>query len=745
MTRKSGNMDKTQVGGNMDMTRIGEHLDTTSVGENMDMTRIGGNMDMTRLGGNMDKTNDPSEPVAAINPPKETAKNSEESMRGDELEWETMEEQFLPQSSAARPVLSSLTRLSQLTGLASSPQPEERTEYLSRMPEFNTSVADLSRFSPAVESTRLEFSRTAVTPAVDFSLLAREERARENDAELKSQIKELENVRNVLQEQLNEAIKGKNSLIQEVEKLRLKMESQEMKEFDDKEELIIKITKLEDTVNEKEVAAKMNLNEKEKMLEKVSNLENSVSNLSKQKENNAIRIIELETRNGGIEKDLVTKDDYVKELEDIMLEKDFKITELENQIDSSVNLEKIKTLEDNNKQMETKINELTKAAESFQSESAKRFNLMEKEQEISKLKSLELSKLESEVAECKSVIRTLQKATKDHALLTEKSHEDQVQIEKLNEHIAELKNLSNDSQKLKQVNEQLKQDLNDKQKETAMVQEKVEKLLKDIGAKENEKEQTERKVEMLQADADASNYDVAKLRKEKKELMDHYEKEFKKAQSEMDAMKAEKLKLGETMVRATPSKKEEQLKDQLNKTEQKLKECKEKLEEDEAKICELKSELNNLQKQLEMGNGAAAAPSPDPAQLQRSPNIATPLSPLQQPEWQEDFSAVHEEPGEVWENSLRRSSSESLLRRSPPTKVRRSLSCSPPPKKKMGRPPLKVGLICPWCELPKGSTEENLRRHERDCLVRLDIQGGKPLPYKTGSLSWKTRAARKGR
>ena len=105
------------------------------------------------------------------------------------------------------------------------------------------------------------------------------------------------------------------------------------------------------------------------------------------------------------------------------------------------------------------------------------------------------------------------------------------------------------------------------------------------------------------------------------------------------------------------------------------------------------------------------------------------------------------EPEEVWEHSLRRSISESFLRRSrsPPTNVRRSLSCSPPPKKKMGRPPLKVGLICPWCELPKGSTEENLRRHERDCLVRLDIQGGKPLPYKTGSLSWKTRAARKGR
>merc|ERR550519_605502 len=68
----------------------------------------------------------------------------------------------------------------------------------------------------------------------------------------------------------------------------------------------------------------------------------------------------------------------------------------------------------------------------------------------------------------------------------------------------------------------------------------------------------------------------------------------------MDSMKAEKLKLGETMVRATPSKKEGQLKDQLNKTEQQSKECKEKLEEDEAKICELKSELNNLQKQMDV-------------------------------------------------------------------------------------------------------------------------------------------------
>ena len=61
----------------------------------------------------------------------------------------------------------------------------------------------------------------------------------------------------------------------------------------------------------------------------VVELENNVSDLSKLKESNAIRIIELETRNGGIEQDLVTKDDDdIKELENIMIEKDFKITEL---------------------------------------------------------------------------------------------------------------------------------------------------------------------------------------------------------------------------------------------------------------------------------------------------------------------------------------------------------------------------------------------------------------------------------
>ena len=107
------------------------------------------------------------------------------------------------------------------------------------------------------------------------------------------------------------------------------------------------------------------------------------------------------------------------------------------------------------------------------------------------------------------------------------------------------------------------------------------------------------------------------------------------------------------------------------------------------------------------------------------------------------------EPEELWDNSLRRSSSESFLRRSPspPTKVRRSLSCSPPPKKKkkVGRPPMTKGLICEWCQLPKGSNEASLRRHKRDCPVRLEKQKGKPLPYKTGSLTWKTRAAKEGR
>ena len=96
------------------------------------------------------------------------------------------------------------------------------------------------------------------------------------------------------------------------------------------------------------------------------------------------------------------------------------------------------------------------------------------------------------------------------------------------------------------------------------------------------------------------------------------------------------------------------------------------------------------------------------------------------------------EPEEVWDNSPSCS---------PPTKVRRSLSCSPPPKKKkkVGRPPMTKGLICEWCQLPKGSNEASLRRHKHDCPVQLEKQKGKPLPYKTGSLTWKTRAAKEGR
>merc|ERR1712240_182188 len=56
-----------------------------------------------------------------------------------------------------------------------------------------------------------------------------------------------------------------------------------------------------------------------------------------------MKVSDLESRNGSLEKEVATKDTYIKELEDIIVEKEYKISDIEKQID--VNQEKMAALE----------------------------------------------------------------------------------------------------------------------------------------------------------------------------------------------------------------------------------------------------------------------------------------------------------------------------------------------------------------------------------------------------------------
>ena len=109
-------------------------------------------------------------------------------------------------------------------------------------------------------------------------------------------------------------------------------------------------------------------------------------------------------------------------------------------------------------------------------------------------------------------------------------------------------------------------------------------------------------MERVKADNEAKVYDLTKIREERSNLMEHYEKIFKQKQAELDSIKAldkEKGSLGEIMAKATPSKSLGQLKDKLSKAEEELAGVKEKLSKEEDQVADLKTELKTLQKEFD--------------------------------------------------------------------------------------------------------------------------------------------------
>ena len=134
------------------------------------------------------------------------------------------------------------------------------------------------------------------------------------------------------------------------------------------------------------------------------------------------------------------------------------------------------------------------------------------------------------------------------------------------------------------------------------LQDNLQQLRSELGGKDKELEQLAAEMERVRADNEAKDYDLNKIRDERTNLMEHYEKIFKQKQAEIDSIKEkdkEKGSLGDIMAKATPSKSLSQVKQKLEKTEEELNSVKEKLEKEEDKVGDLKIELKTLQKEFD--------------------------------------------------------------------------------------------------------------------------------------------------
>ena len=120
-----------------------------------------------------------------------------------------------------------------------------------------------------------------------------------------------------------------------------------------------------------------------------------------------MNVINLETRNGSLEKELATKDNYIKELEDVIVEKEFRISELEQSSD-----------ENDGPNEECLKEEIAALKDSLKKEAEERSL---KEEKIQKL-NLELSDMAEKVEhqeKMKEQRESLEKSVKDCQKLSE--------------------------------------------------------------------------------------------------------------------------------------------------------------------------------------------------------------------------------------------------------------------------------------------------------------------------------------
>jgi len=462
-------------------------------------------------------------------------------------------------------------------------------------------------------------------------------------AAVKEKVKDLE-------EQLEASEKLMEDLIEANDQEKIGMEAKLQKSKAEVEQVKAEMqnseSNLQNELKELEAAHLAALAKKEKrILEKEKELAELASKSSKSVDENSdsSTIVKSES-------------EYIKELEDIIVDKEFKISELESARDETDGelqtnaAEKFKELEETNSKLESKLKEAIEqekelkihiekltadAAENVErlahqdkmkqqrddlekrvaefGKAAKQLAQVEDElresKEANKIQEGSLSKavedgakLKAELNEARGEVKVLKMAAKTGAKDAQEVHETKAKNDDLTKEIDRLKAVASASSRENDALGVLKSELEHKSKEIALVQEKVEVLRSELGAKDKEVSLLSEKVEVLQTNIEAKEYDLAKTKEERDKLMDHYDKIFKKKQEEIDSMKAlerEKGSLGEIFSKATPSKQTGELKLKLAKTENEVTELKEKLLKEEDVVLELKSELNNLQKQMD--------------------------------------------------------------------------------------------------------------------------------------------------
>jgi len=380
------------------------------------------------------------------------------------------------------------------------------------------------------------------------------------------------------------------------------------------------------------------INEKQKLLSE---------SVGKEKYDGILKEVDAESsKSTSLEKDLSNKTNYIKELEDIIVEKEFKISELEKadgqsnsanvsdklkQVEETkIQLEqKLKVAQDQEKDLKVQVEELTvKAAENLEvmahqekmkrqrDDLEKRILELEKaskqlsqvEDELKDLKDAKrideesLVKYKAELEETKDELKVLKRAAKTGAKDAQEVIEVKAKNEELSKEVDRLNSVALVNSTEQGALGVLKSELDHKSKEIAQVQEKVEDLRSSLGSKNKEISLLTEKIEFLQSNIDSMEYDLGKTKDDRDKLMEHYDKVLKKKQEELDSIKAldrEKGSLGEIMAKATPSKQTGELKRKLAQSEAEVDELKEKLTKEEDKSGELKSELINLQKQME--------------------------------------------------------------------------------------------------------------------------------------------------
>ena len=325
--------------------------------------------------------------------------------------------------------------------------------------------------------------------------------------------------------------------------------------------------------------------------------------------------------------ELGNKISYIKELEDIIVDKEYKMSQLE--VDSnkkegslkkanalveelrakvdenSVNLSHYEKMKEQRESLEEQISSCQKAA----SELALIEDELKLCKESKKKLENELSnsnescvKLKTELNEARGEVVVLKQATKTAAIDAQEAHEYKIKNNELTKELERLNSVLDASQRESDALDVLKTELVSKGNEISNIQEKLEHLHTELGAKNREVSQFREKNQVLQAEVEAKEYDLVKIKEERDKLMEHYEMLFKKKQAEIENLKSkerEKSSLEEIMARATPSKLTGDLKEKLFRAEEELATCKEKLVKEEDLTSELKNELNSLQKQMD--------------------------------------------------------------------------------------------------------------------------------------------------